>query len=165
MQLCFLCFFPKPTGIFLPDVHCEQQNCRQDEKKKPARLSPPLCSCLFGGVTTAASHEGTVWTCVQRAQGLGKLHMISKLPKWKPLNMNYSAMWHCHPWVTEKEKLYEYRHNNTDNEHNYSMIIQALPFYIVKQSLRLTLFLSPWYLSGIPEKELLSFVSIDNQSF
>lgn len=51
-------------------------------KEKPARLSPPLCSCLFGGVATAASHEGTVWTCVQ---GLGKLHMISKRPKWKPL--------------------------------------------------------------------------------
>lgn len=63
-----------------------------------------------------------------------------------------------------EEKLYEYRHYNTDNVH-YSMIIQALPFYIMKQSLRLTLLLSPWHLSEIPEKVVLSFVSIDNQSF
>lgn len=54
--------------------------------------------------------------------------------------------------------------NDTDNVHNYSMIIQALPFYIMKQSLRLTLTLSPWHLSGIPEK-VLKYVSIDNQSF
>jgi len=42
-----------------------------------------------------------------------------------------------------EEKLYDYRHNDTDNVHNYSMIIQALPFYIMKQYLRLTLTLSP----------------------
>lgn len=63
-----------------------------------------------------------------------------------------------------EEKLYEYRHSNTDKVH-YSMIIQALPFYIMKQSLRLKRLLSPWYLSGIPEKVLLCFVNIDNQSF
>lgn len=63
-----------------------------------------------------------------------------------------------------EEKLYEYRYNDTDNVYNYSMIIQALPFYIMKQSLRLTLLLSPWHISGIPEK-VLKCVSVDSQSF
>lgn len=112
------------------------------------------------------SHSSKSWGySVDLCAGTGKTSHDLQTTQMKTLNRNYSAVWHCHPWVTGEEKLYEYRHNNTDNIHNYSMIIQALPFYIMKQSLRLTLLLSPWYLSGIPEKQLLSFVIIDNQSF
>lgn len=110
-------FFPKSTGVLLPDLHCEQQNCKQGAKKKASQpVISPLCSCLFGGVTTTASLQATVWTCEQRElQDWENSHMISTLPKRKPLNMNYSAVWHCHSRDIDKmdEKLYEYRHNNT----------------------------------------------------
>lgn len=68
------CSFPKLTGVFLPDLHCEQQNCKQGAKKKPARLSsPPLWLPVFWFNHSSQSWGYSVDLCAERAQRLGKL--------------------------------------------------------------------------------------------
>lgn len=167
MQLGFLGFFQINRSF--PTWSARWATVLQVRCKKASQpIISPFCSCLFSWFNHSSQSWGyNTESCVQRALRDWKNSQItSKLPKLKPLNMNYFSMWHYHLWDIHKmeEKLYEYRHNDTDNIHNYSMIIQALPFYITKQSLSLTLILSPWHLSGIPEK-VLKCVSVDSQSF
>lgn len=61
-----------------------------------------------------------------------------------------------------EENLYEYRHNDIDNVHTYSMIIQALPFYIMKQSL-VNAYIIPMAPLWDPREDVC--VSVDSQSF
>lgn len=68
------CCFPKSTGVFLPDLHCEQQNCMQGAKKNPAGLASPHSAAAFWWCNhNSASGEFNMDLCAERVQGLGKL--------------------------------------------------------------------------------------------
>lgn len=168
MQLCFLVVFPNQQEFsYLTCTVSSRTASRVQRKIQPGWHLPTLQLPFWWCNHNSASGEFNMDLCAERVQTGKTLMCSSNYP-----NENLST-WIIllYDTVTPRdvgkmeEKLYDYRHNNTDNVHNYSMVIQALLFYIMKQSLRLTLLLSPWHLSGIPEKVLLSFVSIDNQRF